>query len=139
MARRLVFLAALICLVHGQGSQGGAPSRKNAPTSGSDDSNMPTSGSDGSSSVSSDCDICGTTTTYVEEIVNDDDLGENSVRSISGNGCPNHYSVCTGKDGITGCGGTGEEGTDTEASDQDFAYTLPAYPVLRDDDPYDIE
>ena len=47
--------------------------------------------------------------------------------------------MCTGKDGVPGCGGIGEEGTDTEAADVDFNYTLPAYPVLRDDDAEDVE
>jgi len=51
-------------------------------------------------------------------------------RTITANGCPNHYSVCTGKDGPPGCSAVGAEGTDTEAAEQDHVIDIPAYPVI---------
>ena len=72
------------------------------------------------------CDLCGTMTTYCETI-----SGE--AREITTNGCPHHYSICTGKGVVPGCGDVGEEGSSTEASEQCADYTIPAYPVLRDD------
>ena len=63
-------------------------------------------------------------TSYVESISGD-------ARVITGNGCPNHYSICTGKGVVPGCGDVGEEGSSTEATEQCFEYTVPAYPVLR--------
>jgi len=72
------------------------------------------------------CDLCGTMTSYVESISGD-------ARVITGNGCPHHYSICTGKGVVPGCGDVGEEGSSTEATEQCFEYTVPAYPVLRTD------
>ena len=87
----------------------------------SDDSNETATCDEGAS-----CGICGTSTSYIESISGD-------ARVITGNGCPNHYSVCTGKALANGCGGVGEEGSITEATEQCFDYTIPAYPVLRTD------
>ena len=82
---------------------------------------------DGTESCSGDsCDLCGTMTTYCETISGD-------AREITTNGCPHHYSICTGKGVVPGCGDVGEEGSSTEASEQCADYTIPAYPVLRDD------
>jgi len=81
------------------------------------------------------CDPCGGDAGYSEAITSD---GVYDIRVVTANGCPNHYSVCTGKDGITGCGGIGEAGTATEArglkeGDTTSNWnTLPAYPVLAD-------
>ena len=55
-----------------------------------------------------------------------------SKRTTTAAGCPNHYSICTGKSGTSGCGGLGEAGTTTEAAIQDHSLNLSASPVLRD-------
>ena len=90
-------------------------------TDSSDDSNETATCDEGAS-----CAICGTSTSYVESISGD-------ARVITGNGCPHHYSICTGKGVVPGCGDVGEEGSSTEATEQCFEYTVPAYPVLRTD------
>ena len=78
------------------------------------------------------CDACGTLSTYTEEIDND-------KRKITGNGCPHHYSVCTGKPLSDECGKYGEEGSATQAVKKCFTYVIPAYPVLREDgDEYSV-
>ena len=59
-----------------------------------------------------------------------DTSGSVATRTITSTGCPNHYSICTGKAGLTGCGGIGEEGTASEAKDQSKAYVIPANPVI---------
>ena len=89
----------------------------------SDDSNDDsTSYSEGDS-----CGICGDgTSTYVESISGD-------ARIITGTGCPHHYNVCTGKAKLSYCGGYEEEGSDNQATVQNFEYEIPAYPVLRTD------
>lgn len=83
----------------------------------------------GSSSASSVqlCDACGASATYSEVISTESSL---SKRTITSSGCPNHYSVCTGKSGVPGCGSVGEEGTATEAKDQSKTYEVPGEPVL---------
>merc|ERR1712209_115744 len=91
-----------------------------SPDDSSDDS------SDTSSCNGDSCDLCGTMTSYSEEISGDS-------RVITGNGCPPHYSICTGKGVVDGCGDVSEEGSMTEATEQCFEYTIPAYPVLRTD------
>ena len=53
------------------------------------------SGSSGGSFGSTDydyCDMCGADATYAETVAGD-------KREVVTNGCPNHYAVCTGKDG----------------------------------------
>ena len=87
--------------------------------------------SPGSSSSSSTtlCDGYGSSSTYTETI---DSSGSVSKRTITAAGCPNHYSICTGKSGTSGYGGLGEAGTATEAVVQDHSLNLPASPVLRD-------
>ena len=55
-------------------------------------------GPNGPSASGQSCDACGASATYLESI-------SNNIRTITTTGCPNHYSVCTGKQGITGCGG----------------------------------
>jgi len=81
------------------------------------------------SSSGTTCDGYGASATYSETI---DSSGSVAKRSITASGCPNHYNLCTGKDGSTGCGGLGEEGTATEAAEQDLELDVPASPVLRD-------
>jgi hypothetical protein len=39
-------------------------------------------------------------------------------------------SICTGKDGVTGCGGVGQEGTDSEANEQDKTIEIPGEPII---------
>jgi len=73
------------------------------------------------------CDICGDGTTTYEETISGD------ARIISGTGCPHHYNVCTGKAKLSYCGGYQEEGSDNQATVQNFEYEIPAYPVLRTD------
>ena len=58
-----------------------------------------------------------------------DSSGTYAKRTITASGCPNHYSVCTGK-GIGVCGGLGEEGTGTEAADQGKVLEIPANPII---------
>ena len=58
-------------------------------------------GGGGDSGGGAACDMCGASATYTETI---DTSGSIAKRSIVSNGCPNHYSVCTGK-GIGVCGG----------------------------------
>ena len=95
--------------------------RQPPPTDDSSDDSSDTSSCNGDS-----CDLCGTMTSYSEAISGDS-------RVITGNGCPPHYSICTGKGVVSGCGDVGEEGSMTEATEQCFEYTIPAYPVLRTD------
>ena len=80
-----------------------------------------------SSGSSTACDTCGDSATYAEEITTDSGY---ELRTITTSGCPNHYSLCTGKAVISACGGVGEEGTDTEASDQERVVEIPASPVI---------
>jgi hypothetical protein len=54
------------------------------------------------------------------------------TRRIVANGCPNHYTTCTGKSGVSGCGAVGEAGGGTEATESSKDLTIPLYPVLRD-------
>ena len=90
-------------------------------------------GGDDTSSGES-CDQCGASATYSETISTSS--SGLTTRDITTNGCPNHYSICTGKNGLTGCGGVGNEGTASEAkmnsADGDGSTTLsiPATPVF---------
>jgi len=104
---------------------GSSVARRAPPT---DDSSSSDDSSDsGTTTCNGDsCDLCGTMTSYSESISDD-------ARVITGNGCPPHYSICTGKGVVSGCGDVGEEGSMTEATEQCFEYTIPAYPVLRTD------
>ena len=54
------------------------------------------------------------------------------TRRIVANGCPNHYTTCTGKSGVSGCGAVGEAGSGTEAMESSKDVTIPLYPKLRD-------
>merc|ERR1712045_395690 len=104
---------------------GSSVARRAPPT---DDSSSSDDSSDsGTTTCTGDsCDLCGTMGSYSESISDD-------ARVITGNGCPPHYSICTGKGVVSGCGDVGEEGSMTEATEQCFEYTIPAYPVLRTD------
>lgn len=84
----------------------------------------------GETTTATTCDACGSTSTYAERIISEGSISDNA-RVITATGCPHHYNVCTGKDEVNGCGGVGEEGTISEATVQDFKYTIPAYPVFR--------
>ena len=53
-------------------------------------------------------------------------------RTIVTNGCPNHESYCTGKPGpAPTCKDKGEQGSDTEAIQQDVNVDIPANPILK--------
>ena len=71
--------------------------------------------------------MCGASATYTETI---DTSGSTALRNVVTTGCPNHYAVCTGKEGTTGCGGYGEEGTGTQATPQDHDFNIPLYPII---------
>lgn len=86
-----------------------------------------TSGSPSGSSSTSLCDGCGASATYSEAISTS---GGYSKRTITSTGCPNHYSLCTGKSSLAGCGGIGAEGTASEARDQNKVIEIPAEPVI---------
>ena len=73
------------------------------------------------------CDECGASATYAETI---DTSGTYAKRNVVTNGCPNHYNLCTGKDGTDGCGAVGEEGDGTQATEQDHDFDIPLYPIL---------
>ena len=73
------------------------------------------------------CDECGGSATYAETI---DTSGTYAKRNVVTNGCPNHYNLCTGKDGTDGCGAVGEEGDGTQATEQDHDFDIPLYPIL---------
>ena len=73
------------------------------------------------------CDACGASTTYSEAITTS---GSYQKRTITTNGCPNHYSYCTGKSGLSGCGAEGVEGSGTEATDMGKTLEIPAVPVI---------
>ena len=52
--------------------------------------------------------------------------------TIVTNGCPNHESYCTGKPGpAPACRDEGEQGTETEAIEQDVSVDIPANPILK--------
>jgi len=73
------------------------------------------------------CDACGSSATYSESITTD---GVLSKRTIATSGCPNHYSICTGKPGKDYCGNIGQEGPETEATDQSTTLEIPGSPVM---------
>ena len=53
-------------------------------------------------------------------------------RTIVTNGCPNHESYCTGKPGpAPTCKDEGQQGSDTEAVEQDVSVDIPANPILK--------
>jgi hypothetical protein len=81
----------------------------------------------GPPSTGTACDPCGSSASYSEAISTS---GGYLKRTVTTTGCPNHYSYCTGKSGIPGCGAIGEEGTDTEATDQSRVAEIPASPVI---------
>jgi hypothetical protein len=90
-------------------------------------SQPPGPGGGGGTATGTACDACGASATYAETIATVSGLVQ---RSITASGCPNHYSYCTGKDGLTGCGGVGVEGTASEATEQDNSLQIPANPVI---------
>jgi hypothetical protein len=79
-------------------------------------------------SSGSSCDGCGASATYAEVISQESGY---SKRTITTSGCPNHYSICTGKPLSAGvCGDIGAEGTASEAFDQNQTIAVPGEPVL---------
>jgi hypothetical protein len=77
------------------------------------------------------CDVCGASATYAEVI---SESGGKKKRTITASGCPNHYSVCTGKP-VEMCADIGKEGTATQATDQSKTIEIPAEPVLASTTP----
>jgi len=73
------------------------------------------------------CDMCGSSSTYSETIVT---TTTPKTRHITSTGCPNHYSVCTGKSGLAGCGSKGVEGTATQAVVQSKSIQIPSEPIF---------
>ena len=67
----------------------------------------PSSGDDSGGDDGEWCDMCGASTTYAETI---DTSGTYAKRTVETNGCPNHYNVCTGKDGTETSAGDEEPG-----------------------------
>jgi hypothetical protein len=74
------------------------------------------------------CDATGADTSYSEALTTSSGIG---IRTITANGCPNHYSLCTGKSAVAVCGDVGAEGTASEAKPQSKSITIPSSPVLR--------
>jgi len=74
------------------------------------------------------CATDGSSATYTETFSG---TGTKTKRIITTTGCPNHYSLCTGKKGNTGCGGVGVAGTATQALVQTTTFTMLAYPVMQ--------
>ena len=75
------------------------------------------------------CAACGSSASYSESLTATTDDGR-TIRTVTTTACPNHYSFCTGKAGVDGCGDIGEEGTITEAMEQDIEFNILAYPVF---------
>ena len=73
------------------------------------------------------CDACGASARYTEHI---SDFVGYSKRSITTSGCPNHYSYCTGKARADGCAARGNEGSASQALDQDRLIYIPGSPVI---------
>ena len=73
------------------------------------------------------CDGCGDSARYTEHIT---DYVGFSKRTITTSGCPNHYSICTGKINSEGCAAKGHEGTLSQALDQDRLVYIPGEPVI---------
>ena len=90
------------------------------------DAGGPAAGAEISSSEDS-CDACGSSATYAEVI---SESGGKKLRTITSSGCPNHYSVCTGKPKVSSCAAIGQEGTSSEAKAQSKQIEIPAEPVL---------
>lgn len=85
-------------------------------------------GTNGGTTTTADfCDACGASASYLETIADD---GGKKKRTITSSGCPNHYSVCTGKPKMAVCAEIGMEGSGTEAKDQKKTTHIPAEPVL---------
>ncbi|KAJ1426718.1 YHYH protein-domain-containing protein [Ochromonadaceae sp. CCMP2298] len=84
-------------------------------------------GGGGGTTSGAACDACGGSATYSEAITTVSGLVK---RTITSSGCPNHYSYCTGKEGLTGCPGTGLEGSASEATEQTTSVEIPANPVI---------
>ena len=87
----------------------------------------PSSPDDNGSGSSSACDECGGSASYAEAITTDSGYEK---RTITTSGCPNHYSICTGKSAVSVCGDVGEEGSASEATQQNFVIEIPAEPVI---------
>ena len=84
----------------------------------------------GSSDDSGDaCAADGSSASYSEMISTAQGV---TKRTIVTNGCPNHESYCTGKPGpAPTCKDKGEQGSDTEAIQQDVNVDIPANPILK--------
>ena len=75
------------------------------------------------------CAADGSSAAYTETISTAQGV---TKRTIVTNGCPNHESYCTGKPGpAPTCKDKGEQGSDTEAIQQDVNVDIPANPILK--------
>ena len=75
------------------------------------------------------CAADGSSASYSETITTAQGV---TKRTIVTNGCPNHESYCTGKPGpAPTCKDKGEQGSDTEAVEQDVSVDVPANPILK--------
>jgi len=75
------------------------------------------------------CAADGSSASYSETITTAQGV---TKRTIVTNGCPNHDSYCTGKPGpAPTCKDEGQQGTDTEAVEQDVSVDIPANPILK--------
>ena len=76
-----------------------------------------------------DCAADGSSASYSETITTTQGV---TKRTIVTNGCPNHESYCTGKPGpAPTCKDEGQQGSDTEAVEQDVSVDIPANPILK--------
>ena len=73
------------------------------------------------------CEPCGDSARYIEHVT---DFVGLSKRSITTSGCPNHYSYCTGKKNADGCAAKGNEGSASQALDQNRLVYIPGKPVI---------
>ena len=75
------------------------------------------------------CAADGSSASYSETITTAQGV---TKRTIVTNGCPNHESYCTGKPGpAPTCKDEGQQGSDTEAVEQDVSVDIPANPILK--------
>ena len=75
------------------------------------------------------CAADGSSASYSETITTAQGV---TKRTITSSGCPNHESYCTGKPGpAPTCKDEGQQGSDTEAVEQDVSVDIPANPILK--------
>ena len=73
---------------------------------------------------SNTCSSDGLDATYTETITSDSSVNGGKVRNIVASGCPNHLTQTINPN---------------DATHQDVAFDVPAYPCFSDKDPYDVK